>query len=208
MCKLTKLLVTFLVSLAVGCGGGSNNDQGTGLNFLGWNNADPATGVCKETFTDGLIIPMTTATDGGGVVNFTCATARNNLCTQGIRVDRVYMNFHVPGSTVEIPDTTNVMSTYLAPQTCSDSTITSSLPPGMRQQGSKGVIVDVVPHQIREFISTNRNRLPEAPFNLDACATLSGVTSSGDRIESNELCLHVIVSPDVTIDTPVGSGAS
>lgn len=203
MRNLYKLLAASLVTLAVGCGGGSNNDQGVSFSFIGWNTANPTTGVCQETFTDGLIIPMTTRTDSGGSVNLTCATVSNNMCTQGIRVDRALMRYYIPGSTVSIPDTTNVMSSYLAPKTCSDTTITSSLPSGMRQQGGRFVIVDVVPHQIREFISTNRNRLPEAPFNLDACAVLSGVTSSGDRIESNELCLHVIVSPDVVVDMPV-----
>ena len=203
MRKFCKLLAATLVSLAVGCGGGSNNDQGVSLSFVGWNSANPTTGACQEIFTDGLIIPMTTTTDSGGAVNLTCATVSNNMCTQGVRVDRALMRYYVPGSTVMIPDTTNVMSSYLAPKTCADATITSSLPQGMRQQGGRFVIVDVVPHQIREFISANRNLLPEAPFNLDACAVLSGVTSSGDRIESNELCLHVIVSPDVVIDTPV-----
>jgi hypothetical protein len=38
--------------------------------------------------------------------------------------------------------------------------------------------------------------LPEPPFEMVASVTVSGVTSAGNRIETNELPLSIIVAED------------
>jgi hypothetical protein len=54
----------------------------------------------------------------------------------------------------------------------------------------------VVPAAVGEWISSHRSELPEPPFEMIASVTVSGITSAGNRIETNELPLSVVVTED------------
>lgn len=227
-----KFLIATGVLAAVlgvtGCGGGSNNNQGASFTFLGWNAVNEDNECQLDTFIDAIVVPISDGVvEGADIGVFTCAVAQNNMCSQAVRVNRAILEYQIDGASKQPPTTTVAMGATFGAQQC-DTTARppgsafpggpkSSLPPGL--QGSaegeggvaqqRGITVNTVPPQIREFLSTNRAYLPEPPFNMTITATLAGVTTSGQAFNSNPLSLNAVVTPDnlITAQDPTGDTA-
>lgn len=205
-----------LVAGFYGCGG-SNNDQGVSFTNLGFFQFDE-----DEEFECGELPPIgqfgTTASLGsfsdtsGGVVS--ALGLQNNLAGQIIRPDRVLLSFYVPGATSNPPSTTESLGGILGPGdgTANESggsssssggstSIPTSLPPGFDSICNQGFYnIYVVPPQVMSYISINRADFPEPPFIMEVRVTASGVSSAGDRIESNPQSFLVEFGPDTVIN--------
>jgi hypothetical protein len=60
-----------------------------------------------------------------------------------------------------------------------------------------------VPPAIREWINFNRDLLPEAPFKMEVIIRVSGISSSGNRYETNDGVFDFDVLPENLIDPTV-----
>jgi len=218
-----KILATLFVGALAGCGGGgSNNDAGQGVTLTGFNAAP--NGICSASQkVTSILMPISggaeaeNPTGEGSVGAFSCFEAQNNLVTQAVRVDRALIRYFVAGASAQPPSTVTAAAAYLAAAQGNTSlpgggivTVGGNQPgvqPGSKPQGtlpsgaSGGAPritagFNVVPSAVSEWISANRSLLPPPPFQMIASVQLSAVTSAGDRIETNELPLNIIVSED------------
>jgi hypothetical protein len=200
---VTRSVATSLLAFLVGCGGGSNNDQGVGFSLIGFNAVED--GECQEdTFISAAGAPLSDAggQEGPDIGLFTCATVQNNTTTQFVRTDRMLLEYYIDGASEQPPSTSTGVSTFLGPASGGEGTNPpdSTLPGSLEGVENRAMLsFPYVPVSIREWLSLNRNSLPEPPFEMTVVATVTGVTSAGDRIETNPASLLVVVSPDVPI---------
>ena len=191
-----------------GCGS-SNNDQGVSFTAIGYNTFDENRVCQPDTFTTGMSIPISMGTTGETLVNsgqavYSCINLQNNMTTMFIRTDRVFHEFFIEGASAQPPSSSAPLSIVLGPGKGSDAaglqgSPSSSLPPGMTNANSMSAPFIAIPAEIMEWISLNREALPEPPFTMGVTHYVSGVTSSGDRLNSNPLTMFVVVTPDVII---------
>ena len=228
--KAAKAIVgiTLLASLivgAIGCGDSTSNDQGVSFTFLGWfiEIDDEIVGV---TTTAMPISGYTESSDPEfGFPGFTAAPAllagmSNNLTGQFIRVDRIHHEYYVPGASSQPPSTSVAVPTTLLPAPDGAppaSSLPASLDPDFVEPpaGAEDVFAnivfagtDLVPSNVREFIVINKNQFPEPPFILVVTSYASGVTSAGNRYDSNRIEFEILVEPDVVITPTPGTGGA
>lgn len=222
--QLKKLSALMLALGMVGCGGGgANNDAGMAFTLNGFNEAQ--NNACSLTTSVSVIgLPIggvdESEQSGGAVGAFSCANLQNNLVTQSVRVDRAMMRYFVAGAASQPPSTVTACGIVLGaasgdtslpngngsqPGTKPGGTLPSG---GAGSSGSGGSGTSgsgapratagftVVPAAVAEWISSHRSELPPRPFEMIASVTVSGITSAGNRIETNELPLSVIVTED------------
>ncbi|RIL12176.1 MAG: hypothetical protein DCC75_00900 [Proteobacteria bacterium] len=195
------LLIGICIGL-LGCGGGgSNNDQGVSFTLLGFF-ADSSGGTGEL----GRSVPLSTDPESEAQASgaiFTTAGVQNNLSNQVIRTDRALMSYYIDGAELQPPSTTVAFSSILAPAAPDGS---SSLPPGF---GNGQTVVygnfPIVPSDIMAWLNLNRALLPELPFHMTVTVTISGVTTAGDRLETNSATYTVQFTPDVVIPPSGGS---
>jgi hypothetical protein len=217
--KLKTFTALMLVLGINGCGGGgANNDAGMAFTLNGFN-AVQNNACSLNTFVTAVDMPISggaVAEQSGDLGAFSCFNVQNNLVTQSVRVDRAMMRYFVAGASSQPPSTVTAAGVVLG--AASGAT---SLPNGNGSQpGTKpgGTLPSggtggsgtgssttapratagnaVVPAAVAEWISSHRSELPEPPFEMVASVTVSGVTSAGNRIETNELPLSIIVTED------------
>lgn len=225
-CKLSrKLVVGGLLMLGVsalfGCGSATNNDQGTSFTLLGYFAEFPESLTCTDRPAGslGAYVPLgmdvaeAQANPPAGIM--TIAGMQNNLTQVFIRTDRVLIDYYIAGADRQPPSTTLSLSSVINPSvvTSSDgSTVTSpfdsSLPPSFGGQGCSMNYAQffVLPTDIYTWVIMNKESLPEAPFIMTATATVQGITSAGDRIESNPASFDLYFTPGVVIAPTDGSG--
>lgn len=192
---LKILIISVLIVLSIGsCGGGSNNDQGNSVTFLQWNAVDDEGACDPDVGLDTIFIPTDALSDAFPQSIFTCATVVNNMCSQGVRIDRALISYYAEGSEIAIPDTTVPLSALLGKNGNCTSGTTSSLPAGFTNIIERQMTINTVPAQILEYLALNQESLPEPPYNLNIIVKLSGVTTSGQRITTNELYLLGVVA--------------
>jgi len=154
-------------------------------------------GVCEDTGIGGLAVSLGTATGDGGVTNgFTCIGLQNNLSSQFVRSDRALISYFVPGASEQPPSTVVALTTVLGPGSTGPD---SSLPDGVKNESKVITGLNIFPSDIRTYISLNRGSFPELPFTMIATVTVSGITSAGDRLDSNEASIGI----EVTVDNPI-----
>jgi hypothetical protein len=203
----------FVLSLS-GCGDDTRNDQGVSFTFLGWFNdtsgtvgvtaiAAPLSGSNPEVPTD------QGGTIGGIIAKY--AGLQNNLSGQTIRAERAYHSYFVPGASIQPPSTSVSVALTLGPASENDDLPfegESTLPGNLSKRGDVGYAgVPVVTADVRDFINMNRERFPEPPFVMEVTTYVSGVTSAGNRLETNEFQIEVIWTPDNVV-APTSGGAS
>lgn len=200
---IRPLVGVSLALLAVGCGSASNNDQGVSFTNLGFFSADDE-GVCEDGGITGIGVTLGSSTGDGNITGISvCMGIQNNLSGQFIRSDRAIVSYSVPGSSIQPPSAVVPFTIVLGPgSTGPDST----LPDGVNNPSKVIVGVDVLPSEIRSFLSLNRESFPEAPYTLIANVTVSGITSAGDRLETNEASLAIEVVVDNPINPTAGDG--
>lgn len=209
------LILAGTMSLS-GCGSASSNDQGVSFTLLGFfakDDIDASSADCKTLPTSvlGLYMPLNdpgdeASTDTGDLITY--LGAQNNLSQQFIRTDRVFIEYYVPGASVQPPTTSLPFSMMVNPAVSSteDATTTakafdSSLPPSFGGQGCSRAFggFTVVPEDVLSWMNFNRGELPEPPFVMTAIVSVTGITSAGDRLTSNQASIDIHVTPDVVI---------
>lgn len=146
---------------------------------------------------------------------------QNNLYGQFFRADRVLLQYYIPGSTLQ-PPSTNVAVNFLAGPAQAGQTnttagnssttntttpsrglrdpIVTSLPPAMSQVCNRSFAqVPIITAPIREWLNFNKMQLPEAPYDLEVVVQLSGLSSSGNRYDTNSgaYTFTVVPAPDI-----------
>lgn len=228
-CKtVTKSLIGLLLipAFIIGCGGASSNDQGVSFTFLGWFSEVPSSGS-STTGLLGKIVPINGGTTdetgdltGGTGAVFAVAGVQNNLDGQFIRTDRMLFSFEIEGAEAQPPSTVQPFSGIVGPGSNSGSSSSSSssadaassarssLPPNFTNANTLYGNVPVVPLEVMQWINFNRSSLPELPFTMVVTASISGITSGGDRLDTNPMQFIVEFTPDVIIDGGESSSSS
>lgn len=211
--KLISVPMLALVTAAViGCGGGSSNNQGVSFTLLGFfeSGEDDAAGQV------GSILPLSSQFETSEAISgsvFVWAGAMNNLSQQFIRTDGMFLSYFIPGATSNPPRTATSFGMILGPAV-GDSTegqppFDSSLPPSFADEENAPsnvakIEVNLLPPDIRTWINLNRTSLPEPPFDMIITAYATGLTSAGDRIDSNKAQYLVQFTPDNIIPPAQG----
>jgi hypothetical protein len=198
---VVSTLVSALLAFATGCGtaGTSNNDQGVAFTLLGFFDAEDT-----DTGITGLSVPLSTVPEeeqqNSGAILATLGV-QNNLTGQFIRTDRALISYYIEGATIQPPDTTIPFSGVLGPTQSDDDPPVPVDPtlPGEFEENQLFGEIPVVPPAIMTFLNLNRAQLPELPFVMEVIVNVSGVTSSGDRLETNQQTLTVLFTPDAII---------
>ena len=168
------------------------------------------------------------AVDPSGAVH-AIVGVQNNMFGQFFRADRVLLEYYVPGASVQ-PPSTNVAVNFLAGPAESGQAgangnagqngngtslrrpAVTSLPPALSQVCNRAFAqVPILPSPIREWLNFNASQLPDAPFDLEIIVKLSGLSSSGNRYETNAGLFTFSVVPDVAVEpapTAVANGAT
>ena len=194
-----KSLITAVIvaGFLIGCGSSTRNEQGTSITLTRILQALSAGGDGTIGLT-GLILPFSEATGSA----FAAVEVQNNLGTQTFRTERVNLRYTVPGANINVPDFFAPIGQVLAPNVMNvpDGTGGSTLP----DTGMLGTVAfsdfPVLPFEILSFLLLNESSLPETPFTAVAMISVEGVTSAGDRLETN-----VINFPITFTSLPSGS---
>lgn len=209
------LTVSLALSLGLtlsGCGSsGSNNDQGVAFTLTGFfasADGDDGGGTGGGGL-QGISVPIAVPGDetqipfSGAVV--AAARVENNLAGQFIRLERIFLDYNIEGASVQPPSTSAPFSGVLGTATpIPPGSGGTTLPPDAGEGNVATNEFLVVPPAILEWLNLNRNFLPEAPFTMTVTARVSGVTSSGDRLTTNDLDLFVLFTPDIPIPPTEG----
>lgn len=248
----SALAATAFIVGALGCGSASNNDQGVSFSAIGFAAQDDDGACTLDIGTTGVIVPITFGTVAedfaiSGIIS--CILLQNNMSSQSVRVERLYLSYHIPGASEQPPDTSIPLSVVLSPlnqeapldgggsgggdesetasadssasgsqdeaSTDPDSSIggstakTSSLPSGFQGFGNRvSAPFFSVPPEIRQWLAFNRTALPETPFVMEITVYAQGMTSGGDRMNTNPLSLFADVIEDRIIPPDEGSADS
>lgn len=187
-------------TLMVGCGGASSNDQGVSVTLLGFN-IDPDTlAPCSGTEPNhsGSPVPLSVASDSAGGIR-TGYVVQNRMTTQFFRTENAFLEYYIPGATKQPPTTAIPTGAIIekAPEATGE---------GASAEPSRACIGGyILPPEVQSWIINNRNSMPELPFQVEVRAYISGMTSSGDRLDTNVLKFFVEFTQDILVDSE-GSG--
>ena len=156
--------------------------------------------------------------DASGAV-YAIVGIQNNLYGQIFRADRVLLQYYVPGAKVQ-PPSTNVAVNMLAGPADSGlgnaqggqnnqnapslrKPVVTSLPPTFNQICNRAFAkVPIIPAPVREWLNFNINQLPEAPFDLEVVVQLTGLSSGGNRYDTNEALFTLSIIPEIAVIPP------
>ena len=193
---LISSLSVSLLGLAWGCGGSSNNDQGTSVQNLGYFQAnsseDPPPG---ET---GAIIPLSTEVAVGGVDGLFHITAMgvfNRMQDQFFRIVRFDCTYDVPGSSpsLVIPSDSENVSFIVNPATYSEDNPLGAVAEDSTDNLPNFVYAgfEILSPDLYAFLNANRASLPELPFRMTATCRAVGVTQSGSTLATNDMTYQI-----------------
>mgnify|MGYP006279236153 CR=1 FL=1 len=145
---------------------------------------------------------------------------QNNLYGQVFRADRVYVDYYIPGASAQPPSTSVPISLLAGPaesagsgqgavgggtnSTTRDPGIRrpayTSLPPSLANICNRALAqITVVPAAVREWLNFNRDLTPEAPYKMEVTIRVSGLTSGGDRLDTNDGTFHFEILPETLV---------
>jgi hypothetical protein len=147
---------------------------------------------------------------------------QNNLYGQVFRADRVFLDYYIPGATAQPPSTNVPVALLAGPAEAAAQTNIggangnnntnpgqnpglrkpgfTSLPPSMYNICNRALAqITVIPAAIREWLNFNRDSLPEAPFAMEVTIRVTGLSSSGDRIDTNDGTFPFQVLPETYV---------
>jgi hypothetical protein len=147
---------------------------------------------------------------------------QNNLIGQYYRGDRLLLDYYIPGSSLQPPSTNVALSVFAGPAPsgggsgggsgASGASGASGSGNGLRRPGNTSLpptfnnlcnqsyaVAAVIPASIREWLNFNRAALPEPPYSMEVYALVSGLSSSGNRYDTNTAVLHVDVLPEIFV---------
>ncbi len=208
-----------LIMAISACGGsGGNNQQGVSFSFLGFYETAPVSAdeelgppfVATEYFVGGSEDDGFSGLESPAM--FGCAL--NNLNGQFIRVDRAFYEFNSPGAGISIPSTSTATNMFLGPADGGgsagaaagfDSTLPDSFAGDSAPKSRNCGRLLKVPPSVAQFLALNKGNFAEETFEVEMKVTLSGVTSSGDRITSNPMSFLLLVTTGTPITPTDGS---
>ena len=201
-----------LLSVLAACGSSSNNDQGMSFTLFGFfKSADIDQGDA------GQIVQLSTDAESNGSAGGarTFVGIQNNLVGQGFRTQRSFLSFYIEGAQIQPPDTTQPFSAVLGPVSADGEVITnpdgssSSLPDGWAGLANQRFVETfIVPPDVMAWINLNRNQLPEPPFTMSVHIYVTGLTTSGSRLDSNGMDYFVQFVPDNVVSPSTDSDSS
>lgn len=226
------LLGLFQTATSQATGGGTTNNltgcgqlpQPLSAGFISLGQTMPQPSATPgTTSTSGLSM------DPSGAV-YAIVGVQNNLYGQVFRADRVLLEYYIPGSSVQPPSTNVALNMLAGPAeagtqggtntggngngngngtgtgTVGDDLrrpIVTSLPPTFNQICNRAFAqVPIIPAPIREWLIFNSNQLPEAPFDLEIVITLTGLSSGGNRYDTNQGLFTISVVPEIPVIPP------
>lgn len=148
---------------------------------------------------------------------------QNNMYGQFYRADRLLLEYYVPGASVQPPSTNVAVNFLVGPAESSQSSaaaagsgstaggglrrpVVTSLPPSFSQVCNRSYApTAIIPAPIREWLNFNRSQLPQAPFELEIIMTISGLSSSGNRYETNAGMITLTVVDETAVEPPDGT---
>lgn len=156
---------------------------------------------------------------------------QNNLIGQYYRGDRLVLDYYIPGSSLQPPSTNVALSVFAGPAPSaggaagagggSGASGASGGGGGLRRPGNTSLpptfnnlcnqsyaVAAVIPASIREWLNFNRSALPEPPYSMEVYAMVSGLSSSGNRYDTNTAVLHVDVLPEIFVPDDNGVSAT
>jgi hypothetical protein len=180
----------------------------------------PTDSSSSSTTTSGLSI------DPSGAV-YAIVGLQNNLYGQVFRADRVLLEYYIPGASVQPPSTNVALNMLAGPAEAATQggignntganagtntgantgglrrPFVTSLPPSFNQICNRAFSqVPIIPAPIREWLVFNSNQLPEAPFDLEVVITLTGLSSGGNRYDTNQGLFTISVVPEIPVIPP------
>ncbi len=205
---MRNLILSSLICVGLmSCGSATNNDQGVSFTAYGWAAPDDE-GICTFGGVTGATVIMSSGAIFAEIISSgeillvpgLCFMVGNNLTKQGIRTDRMYYRFRIPGASEQPPTTSAPFSVVLsAPEVGGGEEEDDDGPKA--QSVTAGAVV--LPNEILQWINLNRAKLPEPPFKLEGYYTVSGVTTAGDRMETNEIGFNFrIIEENIIIPGP------
>jgi len=223
--QVAKRLTGYIGSLALilliaGCDS-TRNEQGVSYTALGWFEVDQDESTCaasavnEDVQRSGVLQPIGDTPPLTGCPDIIAVGLQNNLCCQGIRSERLLMDFFIPGALVQPPSTAITIPGIIAPSQTgedgdgggdeegaedTDPEPDSSLPDDFGQGESViyWILSNPVPASVAEWISLNRAQLPAAPFEMIVTARATGITTAGDRVTTNALDLGVTLYDELS----------
>lgn len=153
---------------------------------------------------------------------------QNNMYGQAFRAERLVVDFYIPGAMIQ-PPSTNVPIFLIAGPAESASQVNNgigggsdssgpssdpglrrplftSLPPSFSNLCNRSLAqVTIIPSSIREWMNFNRDVLPEPPFKMEVTIRLNGMSSSGNRYETNDGTFDFDILPESFIE-PTAEG--
>jgi hypothetical protein len=143
---------------------------------------------------------------------------QNNLYGQAYRGERLLLDYYVPGASVQPPSTTVPIYLVAGPAESAAQTgnnagntvdpglrkpLFTSLPPSLSNLCNRSLQqVTIIPPAIREWLNFNRDLLPAAPYKMELTVQVSGLTSSGNRVDTNPVTLDFDVLPESYVAGP------
>ncbi len=205
----------------LGCGDSVRNEQGVTFTFLGWyavlddeGNIDPNSDGDPQLFT-GLYYRLDSTQEGHLVMQ---AGLQNNLFGEAIRLQRIHMDYELIGGTLPIPSTDIVAAAFLGPiqDNSSDSFGQGSTLPdsligdGEGEDFSPKIYygAPILSTDLRNFLSLNRDSIPQRPTSLVVRSKALGVTTAGRQMETNELEFVITLLDGTGEDLASGASAN
>lgn len=145
---------------------------------------------------------------------------QNNMYGQVYRADRVLLQYNIPGAKIQPPSTNVAVSLLAGPAESGLGTSgqdtpslrrphVTSLPPTFSQVCNRAFAqVPIIPAPVREWLVFNSNLLPEAPYDLEVVVSLTGLSSGGNRYDTNEGLFTISVIPEISIVPPTPSASA
>lgn len=155
---------------------------------------------------------------------------QNNLYGQAFRAERLIVDFFIPGASQQ-PPATNVPvflvagpaesaaqvgigggagvdgGANAAPSPGLRRPLFTSLPPSFSNLCNRSLAqVTIVPAAVREWLNFNRDVLPEPPFQMEVTLRLNGLSSSGNRYDTNDATFDFTILPESYIEPTAPDG--
>lgn len=205
MIKAKKILSVLGASLIVsagvyGCGKASNNDQGASFtNEAYWLFVENEWLMINEATVRSNVDSNFDKVNNGAIGSppavHVAMKVGNKLTNQFINVKRVDCSYQLPGAdpSLVIPNDSALVSVYLPhaeykrPMVVQDVDVhPDDIDNGEVVHSSQHVYFPIASAQLYQYLSVNRNSLPELPYTVIATCAAVGVSQAGDTLTTND----------------------
>ena len=206
----TKLGLTgiALVVGVLGCGSSTtNNDQGASFSALGFFTAatpEPPPGLSGLNAT----LSQDSAASGFASQSLAYIGLENRLTNSFIRVTKIDCDYNVPAATIPIPSDSISTSGFInASPSIGGPTIGGSGTATATGTGTRLYLqFQLISPSIYAYLNSNRNALPELPFQVQILCTATGITNAGKTFETNPVGLTAVMIEQSFVNSTGGTG--